>query len=75
MPMTPDELRAVPDPVERIALTKTAMDENRAEMAVVIREAARELYRTLGGYGAVAKALGVSRARAQQLIKPSSSQM
>ena len=75
MTTTSQELRAVEDPVERIRLAKEAMDANRAEMAAVIREAAQELYRTAGSYAAVGKLLGVTRARAQQLISPSPSQM
>lgn len=75
MTRTPQELRAIEDPVERIQQAKAAMDESRSELAAVIREAAQELYETLGGYGAVGKALGVSRARAQQLISPPPSQV
>lgn len=68
-----DALRAIPDPVARVAAADEAAEELatlRRQVAEVKREAVIELHAALGGYGAVGKALGLSRARAQQLAKP-----
>ena len=68
---TPDDLRAIPDPVQRVAAAHAALDEvaaQRAAIAGVIRETVREMRQTMS-LAQVAAALGVTRSRVQQLEK------
>ena len=64
-----DALRAIPDPVERIHAVNAAIQElttEVAELSTITRDAVREMRQTMS-YGDVARALGVSRTRIQQL--------
>lgn len=64
-----DALRAIPDPVERVRAVNTAIQElttEVAELSTITRDAVREMRRTMS-YGDIARALGVSRTRIQQL--------
>lgn len=66
---TPDTIRKIADPVKRVAAASAAVGETQrlaAEYAAITRETVREMRQTMT-YGDVAKALGVSRTRVQQL--------
>lgn len=72
-PLTDAELRAIADPVQRIEAARRRDAELRDEAAAVarvVRDAAQEMHQTMS-YAEMAAALGVTRARAQQLTKPS----
>lgn len=65
----PDTIRAIADPAERIRAAQAAVVESQrltAEYSAITRETVREMRQTMS-YGAVAKTLGVSRTRVQQL--------
>lgn len=65
----PRSLREIADPVERIRAVNEAMAEARVELASITRETVREMRKTMS-LAEVAKVLGVTRARVQQLQKP-----
>lgn len=65
----PETLRAIADPIERAQSATAAVAEAQrlaTEYSQITHEAVREMRQTMS-YGAVAKALGVSRTRVQQL--------
>lgn len=67
----PDTIRQIPDPAARAssAMTATGQAQKLAvEYSSITRDAVRELRQTMS-LGEVAKALGVSRTRIQQLEK------
>jgi hypothetical protein len=69
--LTPAEIRHIPDPVDRIRAVNETITEATAltsELADITRETVREMKTTMS-YGEIARALGVSRGRAQQLAE------
>jgi uncharacterized protein (DUF433 family) len=66
---SPTSIRKIADPVKRIAAANAAGAETQrlaSEYAQITRETVREMRETMS-YGEVARALGVSRTRIQQL--------
>lgn len=66
----PEQLRAISDPVERIRAVNAAITDTQSlatELASVSREAVRQMRDQHLSYGQIAKALGISRTRVQQL--------
>lgn len=69
---TPATIRKITDPANRAQAATAAVAETQrlaSEYATITREAVRELRQTMS-LAEVAKALGVSRGRIQQLEKP-----
>jgi ribosome-binding protein aMBF1 (putative translation factor) len=69
--MTPDQLRAIADPIERAQAARAVQAEKQAEhdaVVVVVREAVREARQTMS-HAKIAAALGVTPSRVQQLEK------
>lgn len=70
--MTPDKVRAVAEPADRARAAQREIDKSQravAELAHIRAEAVAELRAAGMSHAGVAKALGVSRARAAQLAK------
>lgn len=66
---TPEDIRKIVDPTKRVAAAQAAQTETQrlaTEYAGITRETVREMRQTMS-YGQVAKLLGVSRTRVQQL--------
>jgi hypothetical protein len=64
-------IRNISDPVKRVTAANGAIAETQrlaAEYAAITRDAVREMRETMS-YGEIAKRLGVSRTRVQQLEK------
>ena len=64
-----DDIRTIPDPVARIRAVTAAQAEIAARqiaLSAISRDTVREMRKTMS-YGQIAKALGVSRGRVQQL--------
>jgi hypothetical protein len=66
--MDTDEIRAIPDPLERIRAANQALDDTRTELFAIRRDAVRELRETMS-IRQVATALGLSSTRVTQLEK------
>lgn len=66
---TPDTIRKIGDPAKRVAAAQAAVAETQrlaTEYASITRDTVREMRQTMS-YGEIARVLGVSRTRIQQL--------
>lgn len=66
---SPDTIRKIDDPAKRVAAAQAAVAETQrlaTEYASITRDTVREMRQTMS-YGEIAKVLGVSRTRIQQL--------
>lgn len=67
----PGVIRKIEDPAKRVTAANVAVAETQrlvAEYAAITRDTVREMRATMS-YGEIAKLLGVSRTRVQQLEK------
>lgn len=66
--MSPDEVRAITDPIARIDAATQAIVDTRAELLAIRRDAVRELRKTRS-LAEIAGVLGVTRSRVQEMGK------